>query len=122
MIESRFDQETKLTTHVCSGRVSPAEIEAQIQEFFAGRPTLHTAWDFSDADISELSKEAVSQIADFVKATIHSREGGKTALIFPTEMLMSMEGQLESISEIELAQVQIKIFNTMDRALAWLKG
>ena len=122
MIQPHYDEKLNLTTFVCSGQVKAAEIEEQVKTLYRGTPSLHSLWDYTDADVSALSPADISGIAKFVKTASHSRAGGRTALVFPTEMLTNMAPLLESISEIEVPDAKIKIFADLDAALAWVSA
>ena len=122
MIQPHYDEKLNLTTFVCSDQVTATEIEEQVKVLYRGTPSLHALWDYTDADVSALSPADISGIAKFVKTASHSRAGGRTALVFPTEMLTNMAPLLESISEIEVPDAKIKIFNNLDAALAWISA
>ncbi len=122
MIQPHFDEKLNLTTFVCSDRVTAAEIEEQVKILYQGKPSLNAVWDFTNANISALSPADIRGIAQFVKTASHSRSGGRTALVFPTPMLTEMASLLESISEIEVQDAKIKIFNDLDAALAWISA
>lgn len=120
MIKPHLDKERNLTTYLCSGQVTMDEIREQLLAFYGGRPTLNTIWDYSEADVSVLSREDIENIAKFVKTAAHSRDGGKTALVFPPAMLMDMGPLLEGISEIEVPDAKIKIHQDIQAALDWI--
>ena len=120
MIQPHYDKILNLTTFVCSDRVTAAEIEEQLRTLYKGTPSLNALWDFSEADVSDLSPGDIQGFAKFVKSTAHSRAGGKTALVFSTAMLAEMGSLLESISEIEIPDAKIKIFNDLNGGLAWI--
>ena len=120
MIKPHFDDKINLTTYICTGPVSAAAIEKQVRILYQGKPSLHAMWDFTESDLSPLSPEDISGIALMVKNTSHSRAGGKTALVFSTEMLTSMGPLLASIAEIEVPDAKIKVFNDLSAALGWI--
>jgi len=120
MIQPHYDDKLNLTTFVCSGGVTAAEIEEQVKILYRGTPSLHALWDFTGADVSALSPTDIRGVAQFVKTASHSRAGGRTALVFPTDMLINMAPLLESISEIEVPDAKIKIFNDLEAALVWI--
>ena len=120
MIKAHLDKQRNLTTYLCSGVVSMNEIREQLLAFYGGHPTLNTIWDYTDADVSTLSKDDILNIAKFVKTAAHSRDGGKTALVFPTAMIMEMGPLLEGISEIEVPDAKIKIHQDIQAALDWI--
>ncbi|MEN8007509.1 MAG: hypothetical protein ABFS42_10865 [Candidatus Krumholzibacteriota bacterium] len=120
MIQPHFDEKLNLTTYVCSDQVTAEEIEEQVRILYRGTPSLNALWDFTEADVAALSPEDIHGVAQYVKSASHSRAGGKTALVFSTAMLTEMGALLESISEIEVPDAKIKIFNDLKAALAWI--
>jgi len=120
MIKAHLDKERNLTTYICSDVVTMDEIRGELLTFYGGRPTLNTIWDYTEADVSALSRDDIQNIAKFVKTAAHSRDGGKTALVFPAAMLMAMGPLLEGISEIEVPDAKIKIHQDIQAALDWI--
>ena len=120
MIKPHFDDKMNLNSYICTGPVTAAEIEKQVRILYQGTPSLHAMWDFTEADLSPRSPDDIRGIARRVKDTSHSRAGGKTALVFSTEMLTTMGPLLESIAEIEVPDAKIKIFNDLGAGLAWI--
>ena len=122
MIQPQYDEKLNLTTFVCSDQVTAGDIGEQVRDLYRGTPSLNALWDFTKADVSKLSPADIRGLAQQVKSTSHSRAGGKTALVFSTSTLTEMGGLLESISEIEIPDAKIKIFNDLSGGLAWIKS
>jgi hypothetical protein len=122
MIKPHFDAKLNLTTYICTGTVTAGEIEKQVRILYQGTPSLHALWDFTEADLSALTPDDVRGIARTVKDTSLSRVGGRTALIFSNAMLAEMRPLLVSISEIEVPDAKIKVFNELSTGLAWVSG
>ena len=120
MIKPHFDDKLNLTTYICTGPVTAGEIEKQVRILYQGTPSLNALWDFTEADVSALSPEDIRGVARTVKDTSHSRAGGRTALVFTTAMLTEMGPLLVSISEIEVPDAKIKVFNELSAGLAWI--
>ena len=66
------------------------------------------------------ARKASGEIAQLVRSAAHSRDGGRTALIFPLGQLMQMGDRFASIGQIEVAQAKIKIFDSWEKARPWL--
>jgi len=122
MIEKRNEPSAQLTVFVCRNTVTPDEIAGEIREFYQAGPTLHTAWDFSAADLSALTADGISELAQLVRSASHSREGGRSALVFSLAQLMQLGDRFDSIGQIEVAQAKIKIFDDWDKARTWLQS
>ena len=122
MIESKHESDLSLTTFVCSGTPTAEEVSDQITAFYAGSPTLNTIWDYTAADLTALTGEKISQLAVLLKKNAHSRAGGRAALVFTVEQLISIQDRLERLTELEIEKATIKIFNHLEQARAWVSG
>ena len=122
MIEPNQEMDLNLTTFVCNGPLTPLEIEAELIRFYGGSPTLHTIWDYTGADLAALTAEKIHQLVGFLKNTSHSREGGRSALVFSMAQLMAINDRLPSLAELEIEQATIKIFDGVEKARAWVAG
>jgi hypothetical protein len=120
MIKPHYDDKLDLTTYICTGPVTAVEIEKEIRKLYKGTPSLNAMWDYTEADLALLSPDDIRGIAKVVKDTSHSRAGGRTALVFSNAMLTEMGSLLASISEIEVPDAKIKVFNDLTAALAWI--
>ena len=122
MIESQHDQDLNLTTFTCSGTPTATDVINRLTAFYGGSPTLHTIWDYTAADLSALTADKISQLAGFLKKNAHSRAGGRAALVFTMEQLLSINDRLDRLAELEIEQASIKMFNDLEKARAWIAG
>ncbi len=122
MIEIQKDAKLNLTTFVCVGVILPREVRDQLTEFYGGKPTLHTIWNYMDADLSALTATEISELSGFLKETAHSRAGGRSALVFAMAQLVALNDRLPSLAELEIDQGTIKIFDGMENARRWIAG
>ena len=122
MIEVKHDPEMQLTTFTCTGTPTPEEVEAQLVDFYKDTPSLFTIWDYTSSDLSELTAGKIRELAGVLKKTSHSREGGRSALVFSMAQLMVINDRLPSLAELEIEKASIKIFSEMEKALAWIAG
>ncbi len=122
MIEPHQEMDLNLTTFVCTGPLSPLEIEAELIRFYGATPTLHTIWDYTGADLAAITAEKIDELVGFLKDTSHSREGGRSAMVFSMAQLMAINDRLPSLAELEIEQATIKIFDGVEKARAWVAG
>ena len=120
MINPQTESNLNLTTFVCTGAVTPGEVKAQLSAFYGEIPTLHTIWVYTDADLTALTAEKISQLAGFLKDTSHSRASGRSALVFSMAQLMDLNDRLPSLAELEIEQGTIKIFSDLAKARDWI--
>ncbi len=122
MVTIESDTKMNLTMFLCSGTPTPSELKSTLAAFYETKPSLNTIWDFSAADLTELTPEKISELAGFLKHTSHSRAGGRSALIFSQSQLISMTARLNTLAELEIEDATIKIFDTRDKAQQWIAG
>jgi len=120
MVTIESEVQMNLTMFLCSGTPTPSELRNTLTAFYESDPSLNTIWDFSGADLAELTAEKISELAGFLKNTSHSRAGGRSALIFSHEQLTSMSDRLENVAEFHIEDATIKIFDTIDKARHWI--
>jgi hypothetical protein len=77
-------------------------------------------WDFTEADLSELSSEDISRIIQVIRTSSDFRKGGKAAFIFSREHDLMPEGNTNSILEHELVEFECRSFDSIDEAKIWL--
>ena len=122
MIKLQSEPNLKLTSFICSGKTEPTDIESELTTFYGGSPSLHTIWDFSAADLAALTADKISALAGFLKQTSHSREGGRSALVFTMAQLGELTDRLPSLAELEVHHGTIKIFSDLEKAREWTTG
>ncbi len=120
MIETHRDRKLNLTTFECSGTPTVTEVEHELGGFYGGTPTLHTIWDYTNADLSALTSDEINRLAGFLKDRSHSRAGGRSALVFSMTQLLDLNDRLPSLAELTIEQATIKIFDGLDKARAWI--
>ena len=122
MITTTVDKSLKLTIHRCRGKVTVAEIQSIIEEFYKQGTTLNVFWDLSEADLSRVTIAEIEQLAKAVNAVAHSRTGGKTAIISPVDISFGLSRVYQAFSEMGKSETEIRVFRGEDEALEWLKG
>ena len=62
MITTTVNASMQLTIHRCQGKVTVADIEKIIVDFYEKEPTLNVLWDFSEADLSKVTIGEIEQL------------------------------------------------------------
>ncbi|MFT5233577.1 MAG: hypothetical protein ACI9UK_001161 [Candidatus Krumholzibacteriia bacterium] len=120
MVTIESDDQLNLTMFSCTGTPTPSELKNTLTAFYESEPTLNTIWDFSNADLAEITAEKISELAAYLKNASHSRAGGRSALIYSMKQLSEMSERLSNLAELEIEDATIKVFDTMDKARHWI--
>ena len=120
MIESRSDLTRELTEYVCTGVMDRAEITDAVDAFYADDPTANVIWDLTDANLSALSAVDVQMVAEHTASRAHSRSGGKTALVAPTDMDFGMSRMFQTMIDNADHQASVSVFRSRDEAVEWI--
>jgi len=120
MIKTTVDTEHDLTIHKCSGSLIEQELMDTIESFYGGNPTLYTLWDFSNASFDKISNEFLRQMFSIVQRGGSSRQGGKTAVIAPSDLEYGMARMFQIMSDNDAFPFKIKVFRSYDEASQWL--
>ena len=120
MVTSTADPERNLTIVTCAGQITAKEIMETIESFYANSPSLSVMWDFTEADLSRLTADEVRMVASDVKRLAHSREGGKTAIVSPSELSYGMVRMYQAFAEIYEQTAVVEAFRSRLEADRWI--
>jgi hypothetical protein len=122
MIRSYVDSRKQLTTHTLIGKITVADLLAEIKKFYDTEPTPNNLWILLDADVSGIDTFDVERLAQFPREYVPSRVGGKTALVSSDDFVYGMSRMYEMFAETAGQKVQIQVFRSLEDARAWLDG
>ena len=91
-----------------------------IESFYASSPSASVMWDFTEADLSRLTADEVRMVASDVKSLAHSREGGKTAIVSPSELSYGMVRMYQTFAEIYEQTAIVEAFRSRLEADRWI--
>lgn len=120
MIHSQRDARSHLTTHTVEGSVTAEQIRGVIEVFHVENPTLHVLWDFRQADVTHISTGDIERLVDEVRRHAHTREGGKTALVFSHDLWYGQGRMFQAYAELRDLPVEFYCCRHMEEALEWL--
>lgn len=119
-IQTRIDFEKDLTVNSVSGEITAAEVRAKIVEYYEGEVTGSILWDFSKAEIHDVTLEDVQELVELSNSYASRRIGGKTALVFSSASGFGL-GRMFDIQKSIVAQpVNHASFRSLADALEWL--
>jgi hypothetical protein len=122
LITSTSDTKKNLAIYTCKGQISASEIKEAVKSFYDNSPSLNIIWDLTDADVSRITADEIRTLASGVKRLAHSREGGKTAIVSPSEVSYGIVRMYQIFAEIYAHVAQIEAFRSRPEAERWVDG
>ena len=120
MIETTVDKQHDLTLHKCSGIVTEEELTNTINSLYEGTPTLNIIWDCSDVSTDGISSSFIRRIATILHEIGSSRQGGKSAIVAPEDLIFGLARMFQIRSELDDIPFTIKVFRQFKEASQWL--
>jgi len=110
-----------LTILTVSGILTIEEVIHAFENFIKHDVTPYLLWDFTDADLSQITQKGMEQIIAYAKSKAHLRKNGRTALVVRQDLSFGVSRMYEILSEISEHPIAHYVFRDMDKALTWLK-
>ncbi len=107
---------------VVSGRVSTSDLIAALKDFYNDKFTTKLMWDFSEADLSEISTDDLHMLISVSKSYSHLRKGGKTAFVLSGGYGFGLGRMFETLSVLNQHSVIYSVFKTKEEANTWLRS
>jgi hypothetical protein len=121
MVTTTIDTSLDLTIHKCSGSILATDIKEIIEVFYKEKPTLNVLWDFTDTEPSSFGYEDIQNLARSISSIAHSREQGKTALAATSDLSYGLSRMYQTLGDESKQQGKIRVFRSVDEAIAWIK-
>jgi len=109
-----------LTVFKAIGEVPFSEQMDALKLFYKDFPTKNVLWDFTKMEEVNISSDEVKDIIQYTKAHADKRTEGRTALVVDTELKYGLSRMASTLAEIEDTPWEIKVFENMDAAMAWI--
>ncbi len=120
-IQTRVDFEKDLTVNAVAGEITAAEVREKIVEYYEGKVTGLILWDFSKAEIHDVTAEDVRELVELSNSYTSRRIGGKTALVFSSAAAYGFGRMFDILKNVDDAQpVNHASFRNVADALEWL--
>ncbi|MCJ7773604.1 MAG: hypothetical protein MUP22_10795 [Desulfobacterales bacterium] len=121
-IETFIDKQKDLTIITLTGEITTDEIIQKIEKYYSKDVTKLILWDFSEASLIKITSEEVQKIALLTKKYSEIRKGGKTTLVFVSDLGFGLGRVFEISKDIEGSMVARMIFRDKQEALQWLSS
>ena len=119
MIETVIYPKEKYTVQECSGDITKKELFETAQSFFGGLYTPNVIWDFSSAQMIDITPHNINKLVSiWIKQRVR-RGGGKTAIIAPAALEYSFSKMFETIPELKKASFETRVFGSLKEAKQW---
>lgn len=119
-IKTLYAKDKDLTFHKIKGLVSAEELIDTMKAFYAKSTTLNVLLDLTEADLSKISTDELRRIISEVRMYADARQGGKTALVFYTDLEYGLGRMVEAFAEIENMPYEFRSYRSMEKAEEWL--
>ena len=119
-ITTTYDFPNGLTTFKVVGKVRAADFVDCLASYYNGSVTLLNLWDATEADLSAIVNDEMEAIAYFSSFLAVKRKGGKTAIVFDTQVDYGLARMFESLLETAGLPLKTYVCRRLDEAKQWL--
>ena len=120
-IITEIDDLNDVAIHTFLGRVTAKEMAGKIECYFSGAVNINVLWDFSEAHMEEITSDNVRDFVEMAKRYAPARKGGKTAMVFSTDLGFGLGRMFNAYQDIVKSPVSYESFRNKSAALEWLK-
>jgi len=114
------DIDRQLTIISVTGETTAEEITRTIVAHNSHEVTKLILWDLTKAMIQSLTGNQVRDLAQTTQQFIERREGGKTAIVVPSDLGFGLARMYDIVQENTQVQVSHMTFRGKELALQWL--
>lgn len=119
-VETKRTPDGLLTEHVVTGTVSPKEMYAALEGFYASGPTPLLLWDMAKSDMGPVSPDTLRAFVRRGAELGKDRAGGRTALVATEDLQFGFGRMTENFFDLESAPFAFRVFRSREDALVWL--
>ncbi|MCJ7773864.1 MAG: hypothetical protein MUP22_12120 [Desulfobacterales bacterium] len=119
-IKTTKDIHLELTTNLVKDQITYDDLLNWTTSYYSGTVTKFLLWDFTEADLSNITTEEFKNIAEVVKIKSDLRDRGKSALVFSRDLEFGLGRMFEVFSKLEGTQFEFQSFRNIEEAKKWL--
>ena len=120
IISATYDTEKDLTIVTAEGVITADDLLDWGNNYYEGQITSLILWDVTDADLSKLQADQLSEIAEHMSRISGARRGGKTAFVYDKPLEYGIGRIFQAYSEMEDMPFEVRSFQSFDKAREWL--
>ncbi|OPY77217.1 MAG: hypothetical protein A4E65_02815 [Syntrophorhabdus sp. PtaU1.Bin153] len=103
------------------GALTVDEWLRDVDDFFLSHHvTKNLVLDLSEGSLEHLTYDDIIRITDRVRMYAHSRAGGKTAIVAPTDLEYGISRILGAFAKIRAVPFDTQVFRTLSEAAEWI--
>ncbi|HCY87465.1 MAG TPA: hypothetical protein DHV36_20190 [Desulfobacteraceae bacterium] len=121
-IDVSTDRSADLTIFTVKGSASFEDLMAAIKRFYDKDPTANVIWNLEQASVWDLTVSQIEKLANYTPRIKKSRSGDKTAFVASDDITITLSNLFIQHGLAQKIKRTVKIFNSRDNALAWIKG
>ena len=119
MIETIIYPKKRYTIQECSGYITTEELFATAKSFFGVSHTPNIIWDFSVAQMINITPLTFQKLVSIWMKQRARRGGGKTAVIAPVDLAYGFSKMFETIPALKKASFETRVFGSLGEAKQW---
>ena len=119
-INAITDKTQDLTIVTAAGQLTADDLIDWVTHYYAGDVTRFILWDLTQANLSAISFEEVEAHAKSFNRLADSRQGGRSAFVFGSDLEYGLGRMYQALSEIENVPIAFQTFRNIDEARQWL--
>ena len=112
------DSSTAILT--VSGVFTYEDVIQALKDFYEGDVTPNMVWDFTDADLSEMTSEHLRLIVEFAVSKARLRKKGRTAFVATKDFEFGIARMFDTFAEMGKHTIPTYTFRDMDKAIEWI--
>jgi hypothetical protein len=120
MVRKSHFAEAQLTTYVAAGPLTANDVSKTVVSCLTENPTRLVIWDVREASFSNVTGDDLRKVVINARPLAESRAGGKTAIVCSRGADYGLARLFQTYAELYEAPIDIKVFDSMDDATAWL--
>ena len=121
-IETLIDKQRDISVQTVTGKITADEIIQKIEDYYSKGITRSILWDFSKVSLVKITSEDVCKIAHLAKKYSGLRKGGKTALVFVSDLGFGLGRMYDIAQDIEESEVDHMVFRDKNSTMKWLSS
>ncbi|MBC2734147.1 MAG: hypothetical protein HF981_07305 [Desulfobacteraceae bacterium] len=119
-IETTYDLPKDLTTFKVVGKMRIVDFYDCLEIYYEGGVTPLTLWDLTEADVSGISSDEISNFAQYSRNFAEARKGGKTAIVFNDSLDYGLGRMFATYLELADVPLEVHTSRNLDDAKKWL--
>ena len=121
-IDVSTDKKADLTIFTFKGNAGFEDFMSEIKRFYDNVPTANVIWNLEQAFVWDLTVSQIEKLANYTPRLKKSRAGDKTAFVASDDITITLSNLFIQHGLAKNIKRTVRIFNSRDNALAWIKG